>query len=185
MGCGLCGRGLGPQRETSSMPIPPTLCLPHTWDAEQRVWGASHSPIWWHLDPGARQVLRRANECSRTRRPPPCGRLESVEGHPLGAPREGGRADPREGGSLGKTVMVTPLVMGSHAQRLRASPSSVSRPVAGRTARWQVDKEQHLPPTAPCGRPRAPVSCRASPGHLCVREPCLLTPLPTCPSPAP
>ena len=136
---------------------PPQPCLPHTWDAEQRVWGASHSPIWWHLDPGARQVLRRASECSRTRRPPPRGRLESVEGHPLGAPREGGRADPREGGSLGKTVMVTPLVMGSHAQRLHASPSSVSRPVAGRTARWQVDKEQHWPPTAPGGRPRAPV----------------------------
>ncbi|XP_038415179.1 uncharacterized protein LOC119874619 isoform X2 [Canis lupus familiaris] len=52
--------------------------------------------------------------------------------------------------------MVTPLVMSSHAQRLRASPSSVSRPVAGRTARWQVDKEQHWPPTAPSGRLGAP-----------------------------
>ena len=52
--------------------------------------------------------------------------------------------------------MVTPLVMGSHAQRLRASPSSVSRPVAGRTTRWQVDKEQHWPPTALSGRPGAP-----------------------------
>ena len=49
-------------------------------------------------------------------------------------------------------MMVTTLVVGSHAQRLRASPSSVSRPVSGRTARWQVDQEQDWPPTAPSGR---------------------------------
>ena len=89
MGYGLCGRALGPLMESFSTPAPfKALCLPATWDPEQRVWGASHSPIWWHLDPGARQVLRRASEGSRTRRPPPRGRLESVEGHPLGAPHE-------------------------------------------------------------------------------------------------
>ena len=37
--------------------------------------------------------------------------------------------------SPGKTVMVTLLVMGSHAQRLCASPSSASRAVADWTAR--------------------------------------------------
>ena len=67
--------------------------------------------------------------------------------------------------------------MDSHSQRLHASPSSMSRPVSGRTARYQVDKEQDWPLTATSGRPGGPSSYRASLGHLCVREPCLLMPL--------
>ena len=81
---------------------PPTLSLPHTWGPEQRGWGASHSPIWWHLDPGAQQVLRRAGEGSRTRQPRPVrdGILESVEGHPWGPlVREAAQRHRREGGS--------------------------------------------------------------------------------------
>lgn len=45
------------------------------------------------------------------------------------------------------------------------------------TARYQVDKEQDWPLTATSGRPGGPSSYRASLGHLCVREPCLLMPL--------
>ena len=52
-------------------------------------------------------------------------------------------------------MIVTPLVVGSHTQRLHGSPSSVSRALAGRTTRWQVDKEQDWPPTAPSRRPGA------------------------------
>ncbi|XP_045652671.1 ral guanine nucleotide dissociation stimulator-like [Ursus americanus] len=37
--------------------------------------------------------------------------------------------------------MVTPLIKDSHSQRLFASPSSVTRPISGRIARSQVDKE--------------------------------------------
>ena len=78
----------GTQRETSSMPVPPNPLSAPCLVPRARVWGASHSPIWWHLDPGALQVLWRASEGSRTRWPPPRGRLESVGGHPLGAPCE-------------------------------------------------------------------------------------------------
>ena len=65
-----------------------TLCLPHTWAPEQRVWGALHSPIWWHLDPEAQQVLRSASEGSWMRQPPPHGRWEiRVSGRtPPGSP---------------------------------------------------------------------------------------------------
>ena len=81
----------------------PTLCLPHTWDPEQRVWGASLSPIWWHLDLGAQQVLRRASEGSQTRWPLPRGRLQSVEGHPLGVlMSEAAQSHRREGGGTGQ-----------------------------------------------------------------------------------
>ena len=38
--------------------------------------------------------------------------------------------------------MVTPLGVGSPEQRLHPSPSSGSRPVAGRTTRWQGDKDR-------------------------------------------
>ena len=61
--------------------------------------------------------------------------------------------------------MVTPLAVDSPALRLRASPSSGSRPVAGRSARWQGDEDQDLPPTS-CKGCRVPGSCRASSGHL-------------------
>ena len=80
--------------------------------------------------------------------------------------------------------MVTPLGAGSPEQRLHISPSSGSRPVAGRTTRWQGHEEQDWPLT-PRGGGQGPVSCRASPGHLHVTEPCLLLPVPACPSPAP
>ena len=238
---------LGPLRRTS--PCPPTLSLPHTWGPEQRGWGASHSPIWWHLDQGAQQVLRRAGEASRPGGPHPVGdeRLESVEGHPRGPLwREAGQSHRREGGGPGRllarpgrtqspsppalelpraTVCAVramtgqtppvpgrlpvdsrgrwagtrlrreprfprrdadghPTGTGLPAQRLHPSPSSGSRPVAGRTARWQGHKEQDWPLTPRTGG-RVPGSCTASPGHLHVTEPCLLTPVPACPSTGP
>ncbi|KAM8932875.1 uncharacterized protein AAEQ78_019386 isoform 1-T2 [Lycaon pictus] len=78
--------------------------------------------------------------------------------------------------------MVTPLGVGSPAQRLRASPSSGSRPVAGRTARWQVDEEQDWPLTAPHGRPR-PRVLQGFPGTprcegALSSDPCAHLPLP-------
>ena len=48
-----------------------------------------------------------------------------------------------------------PAGPGLPAQRLHPSPSSGSRPVAGRTARWQGDEEQDWPPTPRAGS-RAP-----------------------------
>ena len=48
----------GNPNENFSMP-PNPLSAPHL-GPEQRGWEALHSPIWWHLDPGAQQVLRRA-----------------------------------------------------------------------------------------------------------------------------
>ena len=105
MGCGLGGRHWDPSGRPSQ--CPPTLSLPHTWDPEQRGWGASHSPIWWNLDQGAQQVLRRASEGSRTRRPPRRGRWEiRVSGRtPPGAPCEGGsQSHRREGGGPGQPL---------------------------------------------------------------------------------
>ena len=94
---GLVGGTETPQGDL--LHAPPTLSLPHTWSPEQRGWGASYSPVWWHLDPGEQQMLRRAGEGSRTRRPPPRGRREiRVSGRtPPGAPREGGSPEPQEG----------------------------------------------------------------------------------------
>ena len=58
-----------------------------------------------------------------------------------------------------------PAGPGLPAQSLHPSPSSGSRPVAGRSARWQGDEDQDLPPTS-CKGCRVPGSCRASSGHL-------------------
>ncbi|XP_044925636.1 ral guanine nucleotide dissociation stimulator-like [Mustela putorius furo] len=52
--------------------------------------------------------------------------------------------------------MLPPLIKDSHSQRLLASPPSGSRPVSGRTARSQVDKESDWSRTG-AGSPRAQV----------------------------
>ena len=232
------------------MPPQPSLCP--TPGAQSRGGGEHRTLQSGTAAPGVQQVLRRAGEGSRTRRPPPRGRWEiRVSGRtPPGAPLEGGRPEPQEGrwrswAAPGKAWQDTepepsclgasqsdsvcsegndrpdappppvpghlpvdsrgrwtgtrlrreprfprrdadghPAGPGLPTQRLCASPSSGSRPVAGRTARWQGHEEQDWPLTPRAGG-RGPVSCRASPGHLHVTEPCLLTPVPACPSPGP
>ena len=89
MGCGLCWIAVGTFKGILPCTHPLiTLFLYQIWDPEQSRWGASHSPIWWHLDLSAQQVLRRASEGSGTRWPLPHGILETVEGHPLVATPE-------------------------------------------------------------------------------------------------
>ena len=77
-----------------------------------------------------------------------------------------------------------PTGRGLPTQRLHARSSLGSRPVAGRTARWQGEKSR-IGLQQPRAGGRGPRSCRASSGHLHVIELCLLTPVPACPAPGP
>ena len=77
--------------------------------------------------------------------------------------------------------MVTPLGLGSpHRGCIPAPPRGAglwqAGPPGGRGTRSRTGLRH---PARKAG------SCRASPGHLHVTEPCLLMPVPACPSPGP
>ena len=91
MGCGLYGRALGPLRETFSMPAPSQPFVYPTPGTQSRGCGEhrthQYGGTWTWVDSRCSGGPVRAHGPDGTR-PVGDGRLESVEGHPLEAPRE-------------------------------------------------------------------------------------------------